>query len=116
MEWSDRIINEPTEGAYEMYSQEYMDRLCKKAIEKYSIDNQFLKTQEELSELIRAISRFLISKNIMGSPDSICVENLIEEIVDVKIMLMQLCSVLPSEEIDRVFYARIDGLERKVFK
>ena len=55
--------------------------LLERLITKYGDDNQLNKAIEELSELIRALSR----KDI---------ENIIEEIVDVEIMLHQVRIIL----------------------
>lgn len=69
-----------------------MDDRIKKIADHYGIDSQLNILQEELSELIQAISKFR-----RGDPSHI-----LEEIADVEIMLDQVKYLLGNPEIPRV--------------
>ena len=64
--------------------------LYKKLIQKYGKENQMRIAQEELAELIQAIS-----KNLRGEKPY----NLAEEIVDVEIVLEQLKLMISKSEL-----------------
>lgn len=84
--------------------------ILEKAIEKYGDKNQLLKTIEELNELSRALARFLIDDNIYNYA------NVIEEIVDVKIMLEQTITILNlgKETLDSIKQEKIDRLKQNL--
>ena len=69
-----------------------MDDRIKKIADHYGIDSQLNILQEELSELIQAVSKFR-----RGDPSHI-----LEEIADVEIMLDQVKYLLGNPEIPRV--------------
>lgn len=58
-----------------------------KAINTYGVENQMIKTVEELSELSQALCKILTSK--FTDDNSEIFENIYEEMADVEIMLEQ---------------------------
>lgn len=76
---------------YEWYEK------CEQIVKLSTPKNQFLKATEELSELQRAISRYLTT----GDTD-----NLVEEMIDVSIMQVQLYLML----IDNLGYEKVQDL------
>lgn len=83
---------------------EEMERLISANLEiadHYGLDPQMSQTQEECAELIQAISKYKRAKGI-GQSTPISVDeakrNLVEEIIDVKIMIEQLQYLLDVDE------------------
>ena len=64
------------------------------AVKHYGVENQLLKTVEELSELQRAIMRTIIDSNANDEPNMELIENLIEETADAWIMIKQMTLIL----------------------
>lgn len=62
--------------------------IMQKAIGTYGLQNQMIKTVEELSELIQALSK-AYSHLCSDNSDLKSVDNLFEEMADVEIMLAQ---------------------------
>ena len=97
----------------------------KKAEEKLGQDLQIIKLNEECGELIQIMSKFLISRSLSGNPSKnhifgeyIYMENIVDEIADVKIMLEQFEAMFDLEDkvkeqmarkIQR-FYVRLSGI------
>lgn len=117
MDKTDEKMNDEyiSNGAYEQYSHEYMDRLFGRMMDKYKFNSQMFKTQEEAGELVRAIARYFISSEANGgAPSQEALDNLIEELIDVHIMVSQLMKVLPQEELAIKFYEKLDKMDRLV--
>lgn len=83
------------------------DAIEKKAVEVFGKENQLIKFQEELGELISAISRYLL--NIDGA------EQVMEEIADVIIMGEQ-CKkfIFDKEYIEKIEMEKLMRLEKIV--
>lgn len=89
---------------------EYEYRLLTRAIETYGINTQYMKTIEELGELIRALARFSVSKDDFALDDF---DNLIEEIADVEIMIEQIkITLMDSNVITIIQKQKAKKLER----
>lgn len=69
-----------------------------KAINTYGVENQIIKTVEELSELSQALCKILTSK--FTDDNSEISENIFEEIADVEIMLEQ-CKMMFKFKCDK---------------
>lgn len=84
-----------------------------KAINTYGVENQIIKTVEELSELSQALCKFL-SKSKTES-DRFIVGNICEEIADVEIMLEQ-CKIMfqCDKEVSAWKNKKIERLERRL--
>lgn len=85
-----------------------------KAINTYGVENQIIKTVEELSELSQALCKFL-SKPYTES-DRTILDNIYEEIADVEIMLEQ-CKMIFYESEDKINdykKEKIKRLERRL--
>lgn len=85
-----------------------------KAINTYGVENQIIKTVEELSELSQALCKFL-SKPYTES-DRTILDNIYEEIADVEIMLEQ-CKMIFYESEDKINdykKKKIKRLERRL--
>ena len=67
--------------------------ILEKAVEKYG-EKQLDQAQEELAELIVAISKYKRNEN------KFTISNVIEEIADVRIMLKQVMMLLDIEEFE----------------
>lgn len=83
-----------------------------KAINTYGVENQIIKTVEELSELSQALCKFL-SKPYTES-DRTILDNIYEEIADVEIMLEQ-CKMMfqCDKEVSAWKQDKIKRLERR---
>lgn len=84
----------------------------------YGIESQLNQTQEEAAELIQAINKYRRARGVGQETDQGIVEtraNLVEEIVDVSIMLEQLCDLLriTRSEFDRVYEAKVARTTRR---
>lgn len=85
-----------------------------KAIDTYGVENQMIKTVEELSELSQALCKFL-SKPYTES-DRTILDNIYEEMADVEIMLEQ-CKMIFYESEDKINdykKEKIKRLERRL--
>lgn len=88
--------------------------IMQKAINTYGVENQIIKTVEELSELSQALCKFL-SKPYTES-DRTILDNIYEEIADVEIMLEQ-CKMIFYESEDKINdykKEKIKRLERRL--
>lgn len=91
-----------------------------KAINTYCVENQLIKTVEELSELSKALCKSLIRLNytkekISLEDDLKSVDNIFEEIADVEIMLEQ-CKMMfqCDKEVSAWKHKKIERLERRL--
>lgn len=84
-----------------------------KAINTYGVENQMIKTVEELSELSQALCKILTSK--FTDDNSEIFENIFEEIADVEIMLEQ-CKIMfqCDKEVSAWKNKKIERLERRL--
>lgn len=88
--------------------------IMQKAINTYGVENQIIKTVEELSELSQALCKFL-SKPYTES-DRTILDNIYEEMADVEIMLEQ-CKMIFYESEDKINdykKKKIKRLERRL--
>lgn len=83
------------------------------------LKNQLDQTQEEAAELIQAISKYKRAVLACGQPTTMsgleAVANIVEEIVDVSIMLEQLCDLIQIHQshFDEVYNRKVQRtLER----
>lgn len=70
-----------------------------KAINTYGVENQMIKTVEELSELSQALCKFLLKP--YTESDRTILDNIYEEIADVEIMLEQ-CKMIFYKSEDKI--------------
>lgn len=94
-----------------------------KAINTYGVENQIIKTVEELSELSQALCKSLIRLNytkekISLEDDLKSVDNIFEEMADVEIMLEQ-CKIMfqcdkEVNEVNKWKQKKIERLERRL--
>lgn len=84
-----------------------------KAINTYGVENQMIKTVEELSELSQALCKILTSK--FTDDNSEIFENIYEEMADVEIMLEQ-CKMMfqCGKEVNKWKQKKIERLERRL--
>lgn len=94
--------------------------VLQKAINTYGVENQMIKTVEELSELSQALCKSLVRLNytkekISFEDDLKSVDNIFEEMADVEIMLEQ-CKIMfqCDKEVNRWEQKKIERLERRV--
>lgn len=80
--------------------------IYKKAMKKYGRKNQMMKTIEECSELIKAITKYLF----FGGN----IENVEEEVADVCIMILQLYYELDIEKIDNTIIKKTAQLRKMI--
>ena len=78
--------------------------IYKKAIEKFGADNQKRIAQEELAELIQAISKDCRNKK----------HNVEEEIADVEIILNQLKLIYDAQKINKWRLYKLERLEKYI--
>lgn len=87
-----------------------------KAINTYGVENQMIKTVEELSELSQALCKSLIRLNYTKEKISLeSVDNIFEEMADVEIMLEQ-CKIMfqCDKEVNELKHKKIERLERRL--
>ena len=91
-----------------------------KAINTYGVENQMIKTVEELSELSQALCKSLIRLNytkekISPEDDLKSVDNIFEEMADVEIMLEQ-CKIMfqYDKEVNKWKQKKIERLARRI--
>ena len=87
-----------------------------KAINTYGVENQLIKTVEELSELSQALCKSLIRLNYTKEKISLeSVDNIFEEMADVEIMLEQ-CKIMfqCDKEVNEWKHKKIERLERRL--
>jgi len=77
-----------------------------KAILKWGVRNQMLKTIEECSELQKALAKSILNPNPKNE------EQIKEELADVQIMLNQMRIMYPFEEEKKKKLKRLRGLLR----
>ena len=83
--------------------------ILEKAVEKYG-EKQLDQAQEELAELIVAISKYKRNEN------KFTILNVIEEIADVNIMIKQVMMLLDIEEfeVQNIEIAKLNRLEKRM--
>lgn len=91
-----------------------------KAINTYGVENQMIKTVEELSELSQALCKSIVRLNYTKGKTSLeddlkSVDNIFEEIADVEIMLEQ-CKIMfqCDKEVNKWQQKKIERLERRL--
>ena len=97
--------------------KEKREELYQKAIEKWGVISQIEMLNEESIELALAVRKFLRNnKNLEYEFTN--ATNLIEEIVDVEIMIEQLCYIYPSfkNQIQEVKDFKLQRLEKRINK
>lgn len=87
--------------------------IMQKAINTYGVENQIIKTVEELSELSQALCKFLLKP--YTESDRTILNNIYEEIADVEIMLEQ-CKIMfqCDKEVSAWKHKKIERLERRI--
>ena len=81
-------------------------QVCQKAIKKWGQDAQLIKTIEELSELSKALCKYLNSDNNVNG----LLDNIAEEIADVEIMIEQLKIIF--DNADKVLFVKFSKIKR----
>jgi len=61
-----------------------------KAIKKWGIEAQLIKSMEEFAEVIKECSKYILETHKLGMATHETITNLIEEIADVEIMIEQI--------------------------
>lgn len=91
-----------------------------KAINTYGVENQMIKTVEELSELSQALCKSIVRLNYTKEKTSLVddlksVDNIFEEIADVEIMLEQ-CKIMfqCDKEVNEWKQKKIERLEKRL--
>ncbi len=94
--------------------------VLQKAINTYSVENQMIKTVEELSELSQALCKSLVRLNytkekISLEDDLKSVDNIFKEMADVEIMLEQ-CKIMfqCDKEVNRWKQKKIERFKRRM--
>ena len=94
--------------------------IMQKAINTYGLENQMIKTVEELSELSQALCKSIIRLNYTKEKTSLeddlkSVDNIFEEMADVEIMLEQ-CKIMfqCDKEVSAWKHKKIERLERRL--
>lgn len=94
--------------------------IMQKAINTYGVENQMIKTVEELSELSQALCKSIVRLNYTKEKTSLeddlkSVDNIFEEIADVEIMLEQ-CKIMfqCDKEVNEWKQEKIKRLERRL--
>lgn len=94
--------------------------IMQKAINTYGVENQMIKTIEELSELSQALCKSIVRLNYTKEKTSLeddlkSVDNIFEEIADVEIMLEQ-CKIMfqCDKEVNEWKQEKIKRLERRL--
>ena len=91
-----------------------------KAINTYGVENQMIKTVEELSELSQALCKSIVRLNYTKEKTSLeddlkSVDNIFEEIADVEIMLEQYKIMFQCDkEVNEWKQEKIKRLERRL--
>lgn len=94
--------------------------IMQKAIDTYGVENQMIKTVEELSELSQALCKSIVRLNYTKEKTSLeddlkSVDNIFEEMADVEIMLEQ-CKIMfqCDKEVSAWKNKKIERLERRL--
>lgn len=94
--------------------------IMQKAINTYGVENQMIKTVEELSELSQALCKSIVRLNYTEEKTSLeddlkSVDNIFEEMADVEIMLEQ-CKIMfqCDKEVSAWKNKKIERLERRL--
>lgn len=94
--------------------------IMQKAINTYGLENQMIKTVEELSELSQALCKSIVRLNYTKEKTSLeddlkSVDNIFEEMADVEIMLEQ-CKIMfqCDKEVSTWKHKKIERLERRL--
>ena len=93
-------------------------KIMKQAIEKYGVNNQMAKVQEECAELIQAISKLNRAEDNdhPGRAAKAALNHLMEEHADVQIMLDQIRIMYPSHAYDTIRAQKIARLQKRMEK
>lgn len=83
----------------------YMQAILLDAIETFGVQNQCVKATEELAELIKEITKFIIGE---GNTD-----HLVEEMADAEIMIEQLKIIFDIKPVD-IEIKRVQKLSRLI--
>lgn len=93
-----------------MFDFNKADAVFAAAREQFGSDHQLVVAQEELGELISAISR--VKRQRPGA-----VENLVEELADVEVMVRQIALMFNAVAVvERIFDEKVDRLAERVAK
>ena len=101
-------MQEKSYGDFDVGFSERMVMVCEEAIDTFEATTQTAKAIEELSELIRSLSRVL-----QFEPDF---ENVKEEIADVLIMVCQMTLLFDFDDVQEVLNKKLQRLEWKIKK
>lgn len=85
-------------------NDESKNALYKNLCNTYGVEHQLDKVQEELAELIQAVSRGKAQNKRYGIVYGDVYENIVEEIADVIIMIEQLIKIygITAEEVEKI--------------
>lgn len=91
-------------------------KVCEQALNHFGMENQIIKTIEECSELIHALSK--LYTHVYGRETNHYNEDLtirvLEELADVRIMVTQLVLVYGIDECEQVFQSKIIKLRKRL--
>lgn len=93
-------------------------KILRQVIDKFGLDYQLAKVQEECAELIQAISKLKRAGNSdhPGRTAKAAMNNLMEEAADVQIMLDQIRIMYPSHAYDTIRAQKIARLQKRMEK
>lgn len=83
------------------------EKLYKKAVEKWGEDSQLDQLVEEMAELTVAINKYKRAKNSIAQKKDGVMENLFEEIADVKMCIEELEWMFGKENVDNIFDTKL---------
>ena len=89
-------------------TREQRNDLYKRAIEKWGEEAQFDQMIEEMGELIVAFNKFRRAKNYKQQDMQSAIDNLFEEIADVKLCVEQMEWIFGKEQIDNVLQNKLE--------
>ena len=88
-------------------TREERNLLYKQAVEKWGEDAQLDQMIEEMAELIVALNKLKRAKHFVAQKKEGVMENLFEELADVKLCLEQMEWIFGKENIDSVMEIKI---------
>lgn len=96
--------------------------IFQEALDHFGLDDQILKTVEELAELQKELIKFFFvhraaqdDDRYRADADSVA-KRVREEIADVKVMLAQMSCLFGEAEIELVTYRTIESLKNRIRK
>lgn len=89
-------------------TREERNDLYKKAVEKWGEEAQFDQMVEEMGELIVAFNKLRRAKNYKQQDMQSAIDNLFEEIADVKLCVEQMEWIFGKEKIDKVLQGKLE--------